>query len=51
MLGRWDWMGENAEGANCRIEIGAYGNFSVEASTKEECLELFNEIITKPAKR
>lgn len=27
-----------------RIDIGAYGSISVEAPTKEECLELFNEV-------
>ncbi len=29
---------------NYRIDIGAYGSISVEAPTKEECLELFREV-------
>ena len=27
-----------------RIDIGAYGSIGIEAPTKEECLELFNEV-------
>jgi hypothetical protein len=27
-----------------RIDIGAYGSIAVEAPTKEECLELFQEV-------
>jgi hypothetical protein len=29
---------------NYRIDIGAYGAISVEAPTKEECLDLFKEV-------
>lgn len=29
---------------NYRIDIGAYGAISVEAPSKEECLELFKEV-------
>ncbi len=29
---------------NYRIDIGAYGAISVEAPTKEDCLELFKEV-------
>jgi hypothetical protein len=29
---------------NYRIDIGAYGSISIEAPTKEECLELFKEV-------
>jgi hypothetical protein len=34
---------ENRE-KNYRIDIGAYGAISVEAPSKEECLELFKEV-------
>ena len=27
-----------------KIEIGSYGSLSVEAPTKEECIELFKEV-------
>ncbi len=27
-----------------RIDIGAYGSIGIEAPTKKECLELFNEV-------
>ena len=29
---------------NYRIDVGAYGAISVEAPSKEECLELFKEV-------
>jgi hypothetical protein len=29
---------------NYKIDIGAYGAISVEAPTKEECLDLFKEV-------
>ncbi len=35
---------ESVEGKNYRIDIGAYGSIGIEAPTKEECLELFNEV-------
>jgi hypothetical protein len=35
---------EDANRKKYRIDIGAYGSIGIEAPTKEECLELFNEV-------
>jgi hypothetical protein len=37
-------QGEEPNRKKCRIDIGAYGSIGVEAPTKKECLELFNEV-------
>jgi hypothetical protein len=37
-------QGEDRDRRKYRIDIGAYGSIGVEAPTKEECLELFNEV-------
>ena len=37
-------QGEDRERKKYRIDIGAYGSIGVEAPTKEECLELFQEV-------
>jgi hypothetical protein len=34
-----------------RIDIGAYGSIGIEAPTKEECLELFNEVTSTKRKQ
>lgn len=35
---------ERDKGKKYRIDIGAYGSIGIEAPTKEECLELFQEV-------
>ncbi len=35
---------DDANRKKYRIDIGAYGSIGIEAPTKEECLELFNEV-------
>jgi hypothetical protein len=35
---------EEGRGKKYRIDIGAYGSIAVEAPTKEECIELFQEV-------
>ena len=35
---------EISDRRNYRIDIGAYGSIGIEAPTKEECLELFQEV-------
>ncbi len=35
---------QDGDSKNYRIDIGAYGSIGIEAPTKEECLELFNEV-------
>jgi hypothetical protein len=37
-------QGEEPNRKKYRIDIGAYGSIGIEAPTKEECLELFNEV-------
>lgn len=34
-----------------RIDIGAYGSIGIEAPTKEECLELFQEVTSTKRKQ
>jgi NTP pyrophosphatase (non-canonical NTP hydrolase) len=36
---------------NYRIDIGAYGSIGIEAPTKEECLELFQEVTSTKRKQ
>jgi len=40
-------QGEDRDRRKYRIDIGAYGSKGIEAPTKEECLELFNEVKKK----
>ena len=35
---------DDRERRKYRIDIGAYGSIGIEAPTKEECLELFQEV-------
>jgi len=35
---------DDAEVRKYRIDIGAYGSICIEAPTKKECLELFEEV-------
>ncbi len=37
-------QGEEPNRKKYRIDIGAYGSIGIEAPTKKECLELFNEV-------
>lgn len=37
-------MSTKDEGKKYRIDIGAYGSIAVEAPTKKECIELFQEV-------
>ena len=37
-------QGDDRERKKYRIDIGAYGSIAIEAPTKKECLELFNEV-------
>jgi hypothetical protein len=43
-LGEGELIEVSVREKNYRIDIGAYGAISVEAPTKEECLDLFKEV-------
>jgi hypothetical protein len=38
------YMTQEDKSRKYRIDIGAYGSIGIEAPTKEECIELFQEV-------